>query len=226
GKVGEILVEHGDRVHKGDPVVRLDSPELRKQLAEKQAELGEAQSQVSRLTRQVNKARSDERFQLLAQLDEAEIKAKGAREQIDIIQEQLDSMEITAPLDGIVTTWEVRKKLAGLPVEIGKDLVEIASTDGEWVLEVDVPDDDMEPILEARAKLQTEIKAGKRKPEARPPAHFVTAADPEHRYPGHVVRIASKAETVEGKHQVKVTVGFTDAVRDDFLKRNNITSLR
>ena len=48
----------------------------------------------------------------------------------------------------------------------------------------------------------------------------MTATDPEHRYVGYVKRIGSKAETVETKHVVKMTVGFRDDVRKDFLSRN------
>ncbi len=75
----------------------------------------------------------------------------------------------------------------------------------------------MGPVLEAQSKLQKEIAAGKKPPGSTLAAYFVTATDPEHRYPGYVRRIASKAETVESKHVVKVTVGFSDEVRKDFL---------
>ena len=44
--------------------------------------------------------------------------------------------------------------------------------------------------------------------------------DPEHRYRGYVQRISSKAETVETKHVVKVTVAFSSKVRDEFLAKN------
>ena len=39
----------------------------------------------------------------------------------------------------------------GRPVEVGTELLQIAATEGEWLLEVEVPDDDMGPILAARA---------------------------------------------------------------------------
>ena len=48
----------------------------------------------------------------------------------------------------------------------------------------------------------------------------MTATDPEHRYPGYVERIASKAELVEQKHVVKVIFKFSDEVRKDYLRRN------
>ena len=56
--------------------------------------------------------------------------------------------------------------------------------------------------------------------------------DPEHRYQGYVVRIAPSAETMaeseqyKNRHIVKVTVGFSEAVRQDYLKRNKIKEMR
>ena len=223
GIVTAVNVEHGDRVNKGDVLVKLESRELEKELKRHIAERDASQTQVVHLTNQVQKSvvsRPEEYSQLQGQLSEAKIKAKSAQEQIEIIQEQLASMEVRAPLDGIVTTWEVRKNLMSRPVEIGQELVAVAGLTGDWILEVEVPDDDMGPVLAAKSKLDEEIRQGKRKPSDTLSAYFVTATDPEHRYNGYVRRIASKAETVENKHVVKVTVGFSDQVREDFLSRN------
>ncbi|MBV8381199.1 MAG: biotin/lipoyl-binding protein [Planctomycetaceae bacterium] len=223
GIVTAVDVEHGDRVNKGDVLVKLESRELEKELKRHIAERDASQTQVVHLTNQVQKSvvsRPEEYSQLQGQLSEAKIKAKSAQEQIEIIQEQLASMEVRAPLDGIVTTWEVRKNLMSRPVEIGQELVAVAGLTGDWILEVEVPDDDMGPVLAAKSKLDEEIRQGKRKPSDTLSAYFVTATDPEHRYNGYVRRIASKAETVENKHVVKVTVGFSDQVREDFLSRN------
>ncbi|MBV8075447.1 MAG: biotin/lipoyl-binding protein [Planctomycetaceae bacterium] len=223
GIVTAVDVEHGDRVNKGDVLVKLESRELEKELKRHIAERDASQTQVVHLTNQVQKSvvsRPEEYSQLQGQLSEAKIKAKSAQEQIEIIQEQLASMEVRAPLDGIVTTWEVRKNLMSRPVEIGQELVAVAGLTGDWILEVEVPDDDMGPVLAAKSKLDEEIRQGQRKPSDTLSAYFVTATDPEHRYNGYVRRIASKAETVENKHVVKVTVGFSDQVREDFLSRN------
>jgi len=219
--VVDLPVDHGKMVKEGDVIAKLDSPELQKELKRLIAEMQASQTQVSYLTMQVNKAlKEDEKYQLSGQLSEARIKAKGSQEQIDIIQEQMESMIIRAPLSGVVTTWEAKKNLLGRPVEIGQELLAVAAIDGEWELEVEVPDDDMGPVLEAKSKLDAAIKRGDEKVDAKLQAYFVTATDPEHRYPGYVQRISAKAELVEQKHVVKVTVKFSDDVRNDFLKRN------
>ncbi len=222
GIVQNVLVNHGQVVHEGDVVCVLESKDLEKEwkrlVAEKQA--AETQQMHLRLQANNNNLKDEERASLKGQVQEAKIKAESADKQIKIIQEQIDSMSIRAPHDGIITTWEPQKTLTGRPVEIGTELLQVAATTGEWEMEVDVPDDDMGPILDSQNKLQKEIAAGTKPPGSMLEAYFVTATDPEHRYPGFVRRIAAKAETVEGKHVVKVTVGFTEKVRDDFLARN------
>ncbi|MDR3634810.1 MAG: HlyD family efflux transporter periplasmic adaptor subunit [Isosphaeraceae bacterium] len=223
GIVEEVAVEHGQHVSKGDLLVRLSSKELEREHKKLIAEKSQSITQADHLMSQIRQSaglRPDEIVQLQARYSEEQIKSKSATEQIGIIEEQLALMPVISPYDGIVTTWEVRKNLQGRPVEIGQELVTVANTDGEWVLEVDVPDDDMGPILEAQEKLEADIKSGKKPPGSVLSAYFVTATDPEHRYPGFVRRIASKAELVEQKHVVKVTVGFSDAVKRDFLTRN------
>ena len=110
--------------------------------------------------------------------------------------------------------------------------MQVAAEDGDWILEVEVPDDDMGPILAAQSKLDADIKDGRKKVGTTLPAYFVTMTDPEHRYEGYVVRIAPGAETMaeseqyKNRHIVKVTIGFSEAVRQDYLKRNEVKVMR
>ena len=195
-------VEHGAIVKKGDVIARLDSKDLQKELKKLIAERDKAYTQKQIAENQDQKssnsqADQDMQYQIKSQLAESRLTYKSAKEQIEIVQEQIELMTIRAPQDGIITTWEVKKNLMGRPVEIGHELLNIAAIggDSDWVLEVDVPDDDMGPVLAARSKLQEEIASGKKQPGAALKAYFVTATDPEHKYEGYVRRIAAKAET-------------------------------
>jgi multidrug efflux pump subunit AcrA (membrane-fusion protein) len=221
GIVLEVLKDHGDVVQQGEVVVRLESKELAKELLKLMADRDAAADECNLLEKQLAKeTKPDEKTQIQGKMEEAFLKRESASKQIEIINEQIQLMDIRAPHTGVVTTWQARREFQGRPVEIGQELVEISGTEGDWELEVDVPDDDMEPILEARSKLQAAIAAGTKPSDSKLEAYFVTATDPEHRYQGYVTKIAAKAETTEGKHNVKVTVGFDEKVRADFLKRN------
>jgi Barrel-sandwich domain of CusB or HlyD membrane-fusion len=239
-KVRDVLVDHGDHVKKGDVLVRLESPELDKELRALQLDEGKAATQATTLELQLKKATKSQSGsgpdtdvnQINGQLYEARLTSKNARERIEIIEEQRESMTIRSPQDGIITTWEAKKNLLGRPVDVGTELLQIASTEGEWLLEVEVPDDDMAPILTARRKLDDDIKGGRKKEGETLKAYFVTMTDPEHRYHGYVRKIAPSAENVaeseqyKNRHVVKVTVGFSEDVRVDYLERNQTKEMR
>ena len=236
GIVGEVLVDHDARVKKGDILAKLDSFELQKELKQLFLDNTKALSQMNSLEIQAQKLNSSqenqEQLQVRAQQAEARITAKYTREQIEILNDQIESMNIRSPQDGIITTWEAKKNLLGRPVEIGTELLQVAATDGDWIMEVEVPDDDMGPILAAHSKLEKEIVEGKKKVGTTLPAYFVPMTGPETLYEGYVVRIAPGAETMaeseqyKNRHIVKVTVGFSDAVRKDYLARNQIDEMR
>ncbi|MDX2039161.1 MAG: biotin/lipoyl-binding protein [Isosphaeraceae bacterium] len=217
-----VPIDHGSIVKEGDLLAKLDSRDLEKELRRLVAEKQVAESQENQYRIQAEKARrnTEEFAQLKGQEQEARVKVDGANKQIAIIQEQLRSLEIRSPQDGMVITWEPKKALQGRPVEVGQELLQVAATEGEWVMEVEVPDNDMGPVLEAKSRLDAEIAAGTKPPGTPLEAYFVVATEPKYRYHGYVRRISSRAETVEGKHVVKVTVGFSDDVRDDFKARN------
>ncbi len=224
GTVLNVPVQHGQFVKEGEVICELESKELLKEWTKLIASKAEAENQEASLKNQANAAkktiRDDERISLNAQQWEAHIKADSASKQIKIVEEQLKSLQVLAPQDGIITTWEPQKALKRRPVEIGTELLQVAAVGGDWVMEVEVPDDDMGPILDAQSKLQKQVAAGTKPAGSTLEAYFVTATDPEHRYPGYVRTIGARAETVETKHVVKVTVGFTEKVRADFLTRN------
>jgi hypothetical protein len=236
GIVVEIPVDHGEKVHKGDIVVKLDSRELQKELKGLIAENRKAENSIVSLGMQVTKLQTSqdeaESFQIKSQLAEAKITAKSTKERIDIVEEQIESMNIRSPQDGIITTWEPRKMFMGRPVKMGDDILQVAAIEGDWTLEVEVPDDDMGPILSAQNRLDSDISAGRKKEGTPLQADFVSMTDPEHRYDGYVLRVAPGAETMAESEQyknryiVKATIGFTPAILKDYLIRNAIKEPR
>jgi len=236
GYVMDVPVDHGVRVHKGDILVKLDSKDLQKEMNSLIADLNKAQTQKLYLEIQAQKASSTQSdtdlHQLQGQIAEAFITAKSSKERIEIVGEQLESMNIRSPQDGIVTTFEARKNLMGRPVEIGTELLQVAATDGEWIAEVEVPDDDMGPILAAKSQLDEDIKSGREKPDATLKTNFISMTDPDHLYPAYVRRIAPSAETIteddqyKNRHVVKVTIGFSEAVRNEYMVRNKTKEMR
>jgi hypothetical protein len=323
GTIKRVPFEHGDLVKgphvdaggedvAGDVIAELESKDLERELQGEFAKLAEASGQLSSLQSQIDDGRAhpNDLKRLYGEKVGAEGRKVAAEDQIRIIEEQINMLKVRAPSDGIVTTWDVKRNFMNRPVEVGQELIQVADTSGDWVLEVNVPDHDMGPILDARSRLdvvmkpaidakqrlddlcragvtsanaaavsasledlartlrQAEKQGAKELTDVGPTlnsltafsqavydvqngknsagdaqkakatldaavaratalaCYFVSATDPEHRYPGYVRRIAAKAETVEQQHVVKVTVGFDQQVREDFKKHSRNQEVR
>ena len=236
GVVAEVNVDHNEIVHTGQILARIESKELDKELKGLAADENKATNQMRSYELQAQKTNTAQNqvdyIQLQTQIAEARITARSARERIEIIQEQLEALKIRSPQEGIITTWEAKKNLIGRPVDFGTELLQVASLTGEWILEVEVPDDDMGPILLARSKLEEDIKAGRKPPGTPLAATFIPMTGPEHLYKGYIRKIAPSAETMaeseqyKNRHVVKITIGFDESVRQDYLKRNQSDVMR
>jgi multidrug efflux pump subunit AcrA (membrane-fusion protein) len=229
GIVSKVLIDHAQRVAAGELLAVLENKDLEKDLRRLIGEEASAKTQETQYHDQAQKAeksRNGEYNSLKAQEAEARTRADSSRQQIEIIRKQLAMLEVKSPIAGMITSWEPQKNLTQRPVEIGQELLQVAATEGDWIMEVDVPDDDMGPVLEAKSRLEADIKSGAKPAGSTLRAYFVIATDSNHKYEGYVQRISSKAELVEQKHVVKVTVGFSEKVRDEFLANNKKGSNR
>ncbi len=224
GVIREVNVVHGQQVKKGDVLCEIRSDELDKEYNRLLSEYSKAEidQNAFRARRQTRGLSEVERMEVSAQLERAKETMVSTRDQLDILERQFEEMKVVAPVDGIVTTWEVRKTFQNRPVEIGTELITVASTDqnAEWLLEVNVKDKDMGPILDAKRELDAQIESGELPSDTPLDAYFVLANEPSKRYRGYVKRVASKAEMIETDHMVKVTIGFSEDVKQAFIAKS------
>jgi hypothetical protein len=156
GTIVEAPHEHGDFVEQGELLLKLHSDEIdskQKELIAQEAEAAEQETNIDYQLRRLATTKPEERTKLQGEREQAKIRKKSARDQLEIIDEQLKKMEVRAPHDGIITTWEVKRNFMNRPVEVGQELIQVAAVGGEWVHEVNVPDHDMSPILDAQTRL-------------------------------------------------------------------------
>ena len=108
GTIVKVPVDHGTAVKKGDLLAKMDSLDLDKELQKLVSQEQEAKARRGQFRAQAEKANSSrggEYAQLKGQEQEAKIQAEN-RPQADrgIIKEQLDTVEVRSPQDGVVTT--------------------------------------------------------------------------------------------------------------------------
>ena len=90
--------------------------------------------------------------------------------------------------------WNVEQLLETRPVRRGQILLTVADVNGRWVLELQVPDERVRFVVEAREKVQASL-----------PVEYVLASEPETVYRGTLDRLAES--TTAGVDDRPVAIG-------------------
>ncbi len=202
GIVHWIGVKKGDRVKKGDVMVRLEDDEYRSQYdkAAGQQALAEANllSTETTLNRQVDLAKSNVQSQQALDdarraRDAANAELRIAKSQVALAQTYLDWCVIRAPIDGTILEKLVEPDELVVPQSFGGTrgpstaLVSLADLN-DLQVEIDVNEADLSKLhLQQRCRVSPE-------------------AYPEKKYTGFVTEIAPEANRSKGTLQVKVQI--------------------
>lgn len=219
GKVAEVLVEEGDKVHTGQLVLRVDDRNLRASLEQAEAsvrlnsiDIERQQVRIDNLRSQWERSRGlherrmigDEEFENITnQLDLAEIDYKSAlerlaqaRAQLDQVNDQLSKTRIVSPIDGVVTSLDIKvgeTAIASSTNIPGSSLMTIADP-GSIYTEVLVDEADVATVAVGQA------------------AEIVAIAYPDQPMQGVVHFIANTARVETGRQGLsfKVEIDITD----------------
>lgn len=192
GIVRDVNVEHGTEVKAGQVLIALRKPELDVEFNHVLGEMLTARKrlesiQAARLVGTTNDAERQARDnQLTADEEETKEKLKSLEAEHKILRAQQAELEVRAPIDGVVVTWDVERLLTARPVTRGQPLVTVARTAGPWVLEAKLKDDEIGPLLAAQRELGPERDVT-----------FIVATDPAATYQGRVTRVAMATEPDE-----------------------------
>ncbi|MGD9637032.1 MAG: efflux RND transporter periplasmic adaptor subunit [Pirellulales bacterium] len=190
GEVREIDVQDDARVQKGQLLVVEDSRELKKEIVTTRGELQRTQEEYRNLYSQSLNRDEDEkdqtdRNQQEARLSQLDASILSLKEKLKLLLEQEKLLEITSPIDGQVVEWKQRleESLLGRPVTKGQILMEVADPDGDWELEVHMPESRMGYIAQAWKESGGNL-----------PVEFILATHPANKLKGTVEDIESSAE--------------------------------
>ncbi|MFW6155070.1 MAG: HlyD family efflux transporter periplasmic adaptor subunit [Planctomycetota bacterium] len=176
GKLQEVFVHANERVEAGDVLARLDTSDLKVQLA--QADAG--------YRRSLNAAADARAEGETAKSMMAAEEAKQSKAEMDLYQRRIEESVIRAPVAGKILTPDL-DKLVGGPVERGKVLFEIAPLNAMWA-ELSVDEDQ---IGDVRVGQTGELAAVGR---------------PDRRIDFRIERITPLAEVVDQRNVFKVRV--------------------
>ena len=66
---------------------------------------------------------------------------KSLQEQLQLLNLKHEKLTVKSPIDGEITTWQVRETLIYRPVTKGQILLNVVEPQGDWVLDLQMPED-------------------------------------------------------------------------------------
>ncbi|MFN9721413.1 MAG: HlyD family efflux transporter periplasmic adaptor subunit [Planctomycetota bacterium] len=189
GMVEEVLVLSDQRVLKDAPLLRIRNPERELEL---NRVLGDIETTASRLqavrtTRSGSSTRpATEVSESGSEEQELEQKLRTLREEQVLLEQQIESLTVRSPVDGLVYQRRLQEQLTARPVQRGQMLLEIGNDSTGWIAELNIPDDVVGYVKEAAGiELPVEfVRAGRSgHPES---ATLISLSDASHIEDGQV----------------------------------------
>jgi multidrug resistance efflux pump len=169
----------GDRVARGDLLVRLDTSELELSAVEALGQLRQAQAQADEAIRRGEGAARQQ----------AEARAEQARARLDLFRLRIEAAEIRAPIGGTILVGDLSDRV-GARLSLGDPLFEIAPLDRMRVV-ARVDDRDIGLVVEAFE-------------DGGITGSIATRAYPDRRFPLTVERIVPLAQAEGGRNAFQV----------------------
>ena len=186
GVVQKLLVrEAGQPVTEGETLIELRDPQLQFEMQRVLGDLETARKQLAGIEAERlhtdRASRGDLRDAAQRSAEEESLKKliEGLERQRSVLLAREKELSVQSPLAGQVLTWDVEQLLQSRPVARGQILLTLADLGGPWVLELEIPDDQIADVTEA-------MKSG----EAPLTARFILATAPEVRYLGTLEQVA------------------------------------
>jgi len=197
GVVSKIHVRHGQEVATGEAVLDLRSPELdldRERTAGQISELTARLAAIQVLRTQGRSGADQSPADLSAQEEQVRAALAGADEQRKLIADQTARLSVQSPIAGVIDRWDLDEALGSRPVARGQHLCDVLDVDGDWKLELFIPDKRAAAVFASRSW----------SPEL--PVRYVLRTDPQVE---HATRLSALGERTEldeaGRLQVRGT---------------------
>lgn len=156
--VEQMLVDHGDRVNKGQLLLELSSPELQQILDEADGEIAKlkdlrnSKNVVLNQSSTGKKADRHESIRLAGEIAELDFKIQAQQDARDFALKEMHKLKVVAPIDGTIITWDAKRLLHEKPVRWGETLLKVADEKQQWQLQFLAPEKSMGYVLEAANK--------------------------------------------------------------------------
>ena len=209
GDVVAVPVKHGQMVKKGDVLVQMQNFDLDGKISAMRGQLDSATQQLGAIKTRLSDSKLDKTDQgrLLGEKMKIVEEQKSYTDQLRMLEYKKSQLTVTSPVDGQIVTWQVYDLLIFRPVQLGALLMTVEEPQGPWELEVQMPEDRMGFINDARHDLGDPLTVT-----------YITATNPGVKHIGKVKEVHFSAE-VRGEEGNTVLLRVA-------IDKNDLTDLR
>jgi multidrug efflux pump subunit AcrA (membrane-fusion protein) len=199
GVVVDLPVEHGQFVKKDEVLAKLRNPDLEASVIEMRGKLMSAQEQMRGARSQESKPKHGEDNQKIqSEIARLKEEAESYKKQLVILEKKKEQLVVRSPIDGQINTWQLRETLLHRPVRQGQVLMSVADPNGDWELEVHMPEERIGHVALAQKKIRPNL-----------PVLFILQTSPADEHEGEVKEVHAHAEVrPEEGNTVLVRVKF------------------
>ena len=142
GEVAGVFVKNGDIVQANTPLLQLKNSELEQQISSIKGDIATSIAKRNSAFELQNAPRLTELERNRVQQDIAESTTTidSKTEQLALLEAKKGKLLRLSPIAGMVTTWDVEKVLNARPVVTGQLLMTVTNLDGDWEIEVRMPE--------------------------------------------------------------------------------------
>ncbi|MEM9413200.1 MAG: efflux RND transporter periplasmic adaptor subunit, partial [Planctomycetota bacterium] len=201
GEIENILVEDGSEVTQKTPLIKLKSSQLDVQIAETEGLIETIEKRRIAVENQRFRGSPDEDSSQTNEdaINVLEAELNGYQEKLELLHSLREKLVLKSPIDGQVITWDIENKLVGRTVSPEQKLLEVANTQGSWVLDLNVEDRRVIHLLKGK-----EID-----PNLPIRVEYTLAAAPDVSYKGRIIQIGNSMQRSEDQQtvlQVRVAI--------------------
>jgi len=196
GRITDVLVEDGQPVEEGDPLIQLENHELDQEYQRLIGQISETSERLDSLRRAKQNSQltlaqeaqlAGEYLQLLERQNNLELQRR-------LIDQKRQSLTVRSPTDGqVLLPWDAQQSLTRRPVVTGQKVMTIAKADPEdmtskWEIKLAMPERRMGHVRKAMEEFAPEPLE----------VSYVTAADARNPRPGTLKKVYGITQ-VEGE---------------------------
>ncbi len=153
GVITEVAVADQQGVQRGEVLCQIRNDELQILKERLQGELSAARTRLAALETMPRSSAisvSESGLPVSAEKEELKQRILGLERQKAIVDVQLETLTVRAPITGTVHRERIAELLTGRPVQKGQLLLEIANQNGPWELRLRIPEADIRHVVAAR----------------------------------------------------------------------------